>query len=77
VKELLQDERLRNLYPTRVPPWLASDGGQIKYDINDSASLSFNIKEVPKKNSTRRISIVIDVLSSLLMLNPLTRCIEA
>lgn len=54
----------------RVPLWLASEGGQIKYDINDLAGLSFNIKEVLKKNSDRRIRIVIDVLSSLLMLNP-------
>ncbi len=54
----------------RVPLWLASDGGQIKYDVNDLASLSFNIKDVLKKNSDRRIRIVIDVLSSLLMLNP-------
>lgn len=30
---------------------------------------SFNIKDVLKKNSNRRIRVVIDVLSSLLMLN--------
>jgi KaiC/GvpD/RAD55 family RecA-like ATPase len=54
----------------RVPLWLASDGGQIKYDINDLASLSFNIKEVLKKNAGRRMRVVVDVLSSLLMLNP-------
>ena len=27
---------------------MASDGGQIKYDVNDLASLSFDIKEVLK-----------------------------
>ena len=54
----------------KVPLWLASDGGQIKYDVNDLASLSFNIKEILKKNAGRRIRIVIDMLSSLLMLNP-------
>ncbi len=71
VKEVLQDEKGFGIdTQQRVPLWLASDGGQIKYDISDLASLSFNIKEVLKKNSTRRIRIVIDVLSSLLMLNP-------
>ncbi len=71
VKEVLQDERGFGMdTQQRVPLWLASEGGQIKYDINDLAGLSFNIKEVLKKNSDRRIRIVIDVLSSLLMLNP-------
>jgi hypothetical protein len=53
----------------KVPLWFAGDGGQLKYDVNDLASLSFNIKEVLKKNLDRRIRVVIDVLSSLLMLN--------
>lgn len=53
----------------RVPLWLASDGGQIKYDINDLAALSFHIKDVLKKNSNRRIRVVVDAVSSLLMLN--------
>ncbi len=71
VKEVLQDEKGFGVdTQQRVPLWLASEGGQIKYDINDLASLSFNIKEVIKKNSSRRIRIVIDVLSSVLMLNP-------
>ena len=71
VKEVLQDEKGFGIdTQQRVPLWLASEGSQIKYDINDLASLSFNIKELLKKNSTRRIRIVIDVLSSLLMLNP-------
>ena len=53
----------------KVPLWLASNGGQIKYDVNDLAALSFNIKDVLKKNSNRRIRVVLDVVSSLLMLN--------
>jgi len=53
----------------KVPLWLASDGGQIKYDVNDLAALSFNIKDVLKRNSNRRIRVVVDALSSLLMLN--------
>jgi circadian clock protein KaiC len=71
VKEVLQDEKGFGIdNQQKVPLWIASDGGQIKYDVNDLASLSFNIKEVLKKNPDRRIRIVIDVLSSLLMLNP-------
>lgn len=53
----------------KMPLWLASEGGQIRYDVNDLAALSFNIKDILKKNSNRRIRIVVDVLSSLLMLN--------
>jgi len=53
----------------RVPLWLAQEGGQIKYDHRDIASLSYNIKDVLKKNADRRIRIVIDVLSPLLSLN--------
>lgn len=71
MKEVLQDERGFGIdTQQKAPLWLASEGGQIKYDINDLASLSFNIKDVLRKNSARRIRIVFDVLSSLLMLNP-------
>jgi KaiC/GvpD/RAD55 family RecA-like ATPase len=71
VREVLHDVKGFGIdMQQRVPLWLASEGGQIKYDVNDLASLSYNIKEVLKKNSGRRMRVVIDVLSSLLMLNP-------
>jgi KaiC/GvpD/RAD55 family RecA-like ATPase len=71
VREVLQDLKGFGVdMQQKVPLWLAGDGGQIKYDVNDLASLSYNIKEVLKKNSDRRMRIVVDVLSSLLMLNP-------
>jgi len=70
VKEVLQDEKGFGIDTQQnVPLWFASEGGQIKYDVNDLAGLSHNIKEVLKQNAGRRIGIVIDVLSSLLMLN--------
>jgi len=70
VKEVLQDEKGFGIETQqRVPLWCASDGGQIRYDVNDLAGLSFNIKEVLKQNSGRRARIVIDAISSLLMLN--------
>jgi len=34
----------------KVSFWLSSERGQIKYDINDVASLFYNIKDVLKKN---------------------------
>ena len=70
VREVLQDVKGFGIdMQQKVPLWLSSDGGQIRYDVNDLAGLSFNIKEVLKQNAGRRIRIVVDVLSSLLMLN--------
>ncbi len=69
-REVLQDVKGFGIdMQQKVPFWIASDGGQMKYDVNDLASLSFNLKEVLKQNASRRIRIVTDVLSSLLMLN--------
>jgi KaiC/GvpD/RAD55 family RecA-like ATPase len=70
VREVLQDVKGFGVdLGQKVPLWLAGEGGQIKYDVNDLAALSFNIKEVLRQNGTRRIRIVTDVLSSILMLN--------
>lgn len=70
VREVLQDVKGFSIdMQQKVPLWLSSDGGQTKYDVNDLAGLSFNIKDVLKKNANRRIRIAIDVVSSLLMLN--------
>jgi circadian clock protein KaiC len=69
-REVLQDVKAFNVdFAQKVPFWFSNDGGQIKFDINDLASLSYNIKEVLKKNADRRIRVVSDVVSSLLMLN--------
>ena len=57
-------------YSQRVPLWMASNGGQLKLDLNDLAGLSFNIKDVVAKNSEKRMRITLDALSSILMLNP-------
>ena len=69
-REVLQDVKAFNVdFSQRVPFWFASDGGQMKFDVNDLAGLSYNIKDLLKKNSERRIRVVSDVLSSILMLN--------
>jgi KaiC/GvpD/RAD55 family RecA-like ATPase len=71
-KEVLQDVKAFNVdFSQRVPFWFSSDGKQgLKFDINDLAGLSFNLKDLLRQNATRRIRVVTDVLSSLLMLNP-------
>jgi hypothetical protein len=48
-----------------VPLWFASEGGQVKYDVNDLAGLSYNIKEILKQNADRRVRIVINAISLL------------
>ena len=71
VREVLMDETAYGVDSSqRVPFWFASGGGQLKYDPNDLPGLSFNIKDVLKQNQGRRIRIVIDILSSLLVLHP-------
>ena len=71
VREIIQDVKGFGIDMTqRVPLWLTSDGGKIKCDINDLAAFYYNIKEVLRQNANRRMRIVVDVLSSLLMLNP-------
>ncbi len=71
VREVLQDERGFGIDgQQRVPLWFTSEGGQLKYDVNDLAGLSYKIKDVLKQNAGRRSRVVLDVLSSLLMLNP-------
>jgi len=70
VKEVLQDEKGFGIdTQQKVPLWCASDGGQIRFDVNDLAGLSYDIKETLKQNAGRRVRIVLDAVSSLLMLN--------
>ena len=69
-REVLQDVKAFNVdFSQRVPFWFASEGGQLKFDVNDLSGLSYNTKDILRKNSGRRTRIVTDVLSSLLMLN--------
>lgn len=71
VRDVLQDVKAFGIDTSqRVPLWFARGGGQVEYSVNDLASLSFNIKELLKKNSGRKTRIVIDSFSPLLMLNP-------
>ena len=49
--------------------WISSEGGSLTYDSNDLSRVSFNLKEILKKNRDRKIRIVTDILSPLLLLN--------
>jgi len=69
--EVLHDFKGFGVETTRVPVWFAREGGEIKYNPNDLAAISFELKEVLRKNAGRRIRIITDVLSSLLVLNPM------
>lgn len=70
-REVLQDIRGFGIdLQQRVPFWLAGEGGEVRFDVNDLTGFSYNIKGILKENAGRRVRIVIDVLSSLLMLNP-------
>jgi KaiC/GvpD/RAD55 family RecA-like ATPase len=69
-REVLQDAKGFGVeMQQRTPSWITGDGLQVKFDINDLAGLSFNVKETLKHNAEKRIRIVTDVLSPLLMLN--------
>jgi TolB-like protein/KaiC/GvpD/RAD55 family RecA-like ATPase/Tfp pilus assembly protein PilF len=49
--------------------WITPEGGQIKYTPNDITNLSICVKQVLSTHRERKIRIIIDVISSLLMLN--------
>jgi circadian clock protein KaiC len=69
-REVLQDVKAFGVdFSKQVPLWFSSDG-EFKFDVNDLAGLSINVKDILKKNGDRRIRVVTDVVSSLLMLNP-------
>ncbi len=70
VRDILHDIKAFGLDTSeKIPFWFSSEGGQMKYDVNDLSNISFNLKEVLKKNADRRIRIVIDSFSPFLMLN--------
>jgi KaiC/GvpD/RAD55 family RecA-like ATPase len=71
VWEVLEDVKGYGIdFSQKIPVWYASEGGQIKFDINDLTALSVKLKDVVRDNGSRMIRIVTDVLSPLLVLNP-------
>lgn len=71
VSDVLRDMKGVGIGNDRVPEWIASSGSAVKCDLRDSTAISVHIKEVAHRNRERRVRIATDVLSPLLVLNPL------
>lgn len=71
VSDVLRDMKGVGIGTERVPEWISSSGSTVKCDLKDSTSLSVNIKEAVHRNRERRVRLATDVLSPLLVLNPL------
>jgi circadian clock protein KaiC len=71
VSDVLRDMKGVGVGTDRVPEWIASSGSAVKCDLRDSTAISFNIKEAIHRNKGRRVRVATDVLSPLLVLNPL------
>lgn len=69
--DVLRDMKGAGIGTDRVPEWIASAGSQVRCDLRDSAALSFSIKDAAHRNRDRRTRFATDVLSPLLVLNPL------
>jgi circadian clock protein KaiC len=68
--EILQDFRAFGIDTRRAPTWYTRDGGDLRLNLNDLATISFNIKEKLQANAGRRLRVATDILSSLLVLYP-------
>lgn len=71
VSDVLRDMKGMGIPADKVPDWLASFGSPVKCDLKDPTGISYNIKEMVHRNRERRVKVVTDVLSPLLVLNPL------
>jgi KaiC/GvpD/RAD55 family RecA-like ATPase len=71
VADVLRDMKGVGVVTDRLPEWIASSGSQVRLDLRDSTAISFNIKEAAHRNKAGRVRIATDVLSPLLVLNPL------
>jgi KaiC/GvpD/RAD55 family RecA-like ATPase len=70
VSDVVRDMVAYGVPADRIPDWIAGSGGQTKCELSDYTSLSFNIKQAVLANAGRRIRVVTDVISPLLIMNP-------
>lgn len=70
VSDVLRDMRGVGISTDRAPEWISSSGSQVRCDLKDATSISYNIKEAVHRNRDGRVRIATDVLSPLLVLNP-------
>ncbi len=71
VSDVLRDMKGVGVGTERVPDWISSSGSPVRCDLKDATSISFNIKEAVHRNKERRVRVATDVLSPLLVLNPI------
>jgi KaiC/GvpD/RAD55 family RecA-like ATPase len=72
VDEILQDQRaLRMEGIGGTQAWIAREGGQADLNIKDPQGLLNQVKHLLDENVGRKARVVTDILSPLLMLNPL------
>ncbi len=69
VADVQRDMKGFGIPEDRVPDWIASAGSLTKCNLRDATAISYNIKQALQQNQNRRIRIVTDVLSPLLVLN--------
>ncbi|MDA4121899.1 MAG: RAD55 family ATPase [Thaumarchaeota archaeon] len=69
VSDVLRDMKGFGIPEDRVPEWIASAGSPSKCDLRDATAISYAIKQALQQNAGRRIRVVTDVLSPLLVLN--------
>lgn len=70
VTDVTRDMKGFGIGTERVPEWIASSGSTVKCDLRDTAGISYNIKLALSRNPNRRMRVVTDILSPLLVLNP-------
>jgi len=71
LRDVLHDQRAFGIASTeKTPMWIARGGGQVELDMGSLPKLAGTIKELVERNKGRKVRIVTDILSSVLMLNP-------
>ncbi len=71
VSDVIRDMKGVGISTERVPEWIASSGSAVRCDLKDATSISVNLKDAAHRNKDRRVRVATDVLSPLLVLNPL------
>jgi len=70
VSDVVRDMGAYGIPPDRVPDWIAGSGSQTKCELSDYTSISVNLKRTVQANADRRVRIVTDIVSPLLIMNP-------
>jgi KaiC/GvpD/RAD55 family RecA-like ATPase len=70
VSDVLRDMKGFGVSTDRVvPDWIASSGSPKKCNLRDQTAVSYDIKQSVSQNTNRRIRVVVDLVSPLLILN--------